>query len=172
MIHEVTLREVTASDLPILFEQQMDTDATYMAAFPSRDREAFQAHWTKLVNDASVLTRAICYRGKVAGYIGTFEMHGNREIGYWIGKEYWGMGIATQALTVFLQTEKRRPLFAGVAKRNRATIRVLQKCGFIIESEEDEFAVFAGENVEGLILKLNPTGEPARIEDCRDEPDQ
>jgi RimJ/RimL family protein N-acetyltransferase len=159
MIDEITLRDVTVSDLPILFEQQMETDATYMAAFPSRDRKAFQAHWTKLVNDESILTRTIYYRGKVAGYIGTFEMHDKREIGYWIGKEYWGKGIATQALTAFLRIERRRPLYAGVAKRNGASIRVLQKCGFIIESEETEFANFDGENVEGLILKLNQAGE-------------
>jgi hypothetical protein len=43
----VTLREVTKEDLPIFFEHQLDAEATRMAAFPSRDREAFMAQKAK-----------------------------------------------------------------------------------------------------------------------------
>ena len=55
---------------------------------------------------------------------------GKREIGYWIDRAFWGRGVATEALSAFLCLEKTRPLYAGVAKHNVASIRVLQKCGF------------------------------------------
>ena len=45
----VTLRDVTEADLPIFYEQQLDPEATQMAAFPSRDRDAFMAHWKNKV---------------------------------------------------------------------------------------------------------------------------
>jgi hypothetical protein len=44
MINDVRLRNIEP-DLPIFYEQQLDTDATRMAAFPARDRAAFDAHW-------------------------------------------------------------------------------------------------------------------------------
>ena len=40
MVKQIILRDVTESDLPILFEQQLDPEATAMAAFPSRDKDA------------------------------------------------------------------------------------------------------------------------------------
>ena len=45
--------------------------------------------------------------------------------------------MATAALTAFLRLEPIRPLHAGVAKHNVASIRVLQKCGFKIDSVEE-----------------------------------
>ena len=55
---------------------------------------------------------------QVAGNIIGFEVDGKREVGYWIGKEYWGQGIATKALAAFLEEVKKRPLYAHVAKHN------------------------------------------------------
>ena len=43
----VILREVIDADLEIFFEQQLDSEATEMAAFPARDRDAHMAHWNK-----------------------------------------------------------------------------------------------------------------------------
>ncbi|WP_242543571.1 hypothetical protein [Corallococcus sp. NCSPR001] len=41
----VILRNVTDEDLPIFFEHQRDEVALRMAAFPSRERDAFLTHW-------------------------------------------------------------------------------------------------------------------------------
>jgi RimJ/RimL family protein N-acetyltransferase len=49
-----------------------------------------------------------------------FEQLGEREVGYWLGKGYWGKGIATQALKEFLKHIGTRPLYAHVAKHNIA----------------------------------------------------
>jgi RimJ/RimL family protein N-acetyltransferase len=145
---------VTEDDLPIFFEHQLDPDATEMAAFPPRDRGAFMAHWTKILADATIITKTILVDGQVAGSIVSFEQSGKPHIGYWIGKHYWGKGVATTALSIFLGHVKTRPLYAHVAKHNIASIRVLEKCGFTICGEDQGFPNPRGEEVEEFILKL------------------
>jgi len=138
MTNTILLRDIIESDLPIFFEQQLDPVATQMAAFPARDREAFMAHWTKILADETNILKTILFDGQVAGNIVSWEQSGEREVGYWLGREYWGKGIATRALSAFLDHVKTRPLCAHVAKHNRASIRVLEKCGFTITGEEVE----------------------------------
>lgn len=98
---DVTLRDVIPDDLPILFEHQLDPEATAMAAFPSRNREAFDAHWAKIMADETVVLKTIIFEGQVAGSITSFMLLGDREIGYWLGREFWDRGIATKALAKF-----------------------------------------------------------------------
>lgn len=137
MNNDVLLRPVTEADLPILFEHQLDLDANQMAAFPARDRETFMAHWIdKVLGDETVIARTILFDGHVAGNIVSWDQSGEREVGYWIGQEFWGKGIATRALAEFLIVVQIRPLHAHVAKHNKASLRVLQKCGFTISGED------------------------------------
>lgn len=154
MKSDILLRDVTEDDLPILFEHQLDPDATRMAAFPSRDREAFFTHWRRILGDETVVKKTILFEGRVAGQIGIFERSGEWEVGYWIGKEYWGKGIATKALSEILRQVEVRPLYAHVAKHNLASVRVLERCGFTHAGEDEEFSSLDGEVVEGFILKL------------------
>jgi RimJ/RimL family protein N-acetyltransferase len=140
---DVRLRAVTEDDLPILFEHQLDPEATAMAAFPARDREAFMAHWrTKVLGDDAVVKQAILVDGQVAGNIVSWVAEGQREVGYWLGRSYWGRGVATRALAAFLEQVTGRPLFAHVATHNVGSRRVLEKCGFrmVGESTVDEVA--------------------------------
>jgi RimJ/RimL family protein N-acetyltransferase len=149
----IILRDVTESDLPIFYEQQMDPIATQMAAFPSRDWDAFMTHWKKVMDNENVELRTILFGGHVAGNIVSWEQSGEREVGYWIGKEYWGKGIATKALGEFVTYVKTRPLFAHVAKHNIGSLRVLQNCGFTV-SGTDKFSDENGQEIEEVILKL------------------
>ena len=149
----ILLRPATEPDLSILYQQQLDPEATAMAAFPSRDEEAFYAHSKKIMADEAVIFRVIVYNGQVAGSIGSWEMEGKREVGYWIGKEYWGKGIATQALTQYLEVERARPLFAHVVKHNVGSKRVLEKNGFNVIGE-DSYTNPAGVLVDEFVLKL------------------
>ena len=127
---EVRLRAVTEDDLPIIFEHQRDPVAYRMAAFPPRERDAFMTHWRSILRDASVVVRTIELDGDVAGNVVLFGVEGRREVGYWIGREFWGLGVATRALSAFLQEVEERPIYAGVAETNVASVRVLEKCGF------------------------------------------
>lgn len=134
----VRLRKVEEGDLPIFFEHQCDAEAHRMAGFTPRDHDSFMVHWHKLMGDDTVILRTITFEGQVAGNMVTFLRGNTREIGYWIGKEYWGRGIATEALRKFLRQVKARPLYAGVVRHNLGSIRVLEKSGFALSSEEGE----------------------------------
>ena len=156
---DVQLRDVRESDLPIFFEQQLDADANYMAAFTSKnpaDRDAFMAHWHKILSDETTTNQTILFDGRVAGHVSSYtdEEFGHPEVSYWIGKEYWGMGIATRALSAFLDRIKTRPLYARVVKDNIGSRRVLEKCGFAVIGEDKGFANARGAEVEEYIMKL------------------
>jgi RimJ/RimL family protein N-acetyltransferase len=140
----ITLRPVTAFDLPLFYEQQADPAATRMAAFPARAREPFMAHWARIMADESVILRTVLCDDQVAGNVASFMQAGLREVGYWIGRDFWGRGIATQALGLFLEELKDRPLYAHVAKHNVASRRVLEKCGFQLLREDAGYATEPG----------------------------
>ena len=154
----VTLRAVESDDLSVFFERQLDPEATHMAAFPSRERDAFMAHWARVLANPDCATRTILCDGRVAGNIGAWTDADLRErlVGYWIGRDFWGRGVATAALSQFLCDEIRRPLVARVATHNTASLRVLQKCGFTLTGE-DRFEGAGGEVHEELILTLAST---------------
>jgi RimJ/RimL family protein N-acetyltransferase len=84
-----------------------------------------------------VVVSAVSVENQVTGNIGSWTADGKREVGYWLDHAFWGRGVATEALSDFLCLEQTRPLHAGVAKHNVASIRVLQKCGFKIPSVEE-----------------------------------
>ena len=157
MTNNVQLRDVIDTDLPIFYEQQLDPEATDMAGFPARNRDAFMSHWATILADESVWLRTILFDGEVAGNIVCFEQLGEREVGYWLGREYWGKGIATQALERFLKTIETRPLYAHVAKHNIGSRRVLEKCGFRIAGEDRFFSAVFGRNIDEFILTLDST---------------
>jgi len=149
----VIIRNVIESDLPIFFEHQLSREASAMAAFPSRDKAAFDAHWAKIMANESNILKTIEVDGQVTGNMVSWEVEEGREVGYWLGKEFWGRGIATRALMQFLEIVDRRPLVAHVAKHNVGSRRVLEKCGFKVIGE-DRYMNRGREDVEEFILKL------------------
>ncbi len=152
MTDDILLRDVAEADLPIFFEHQRDEAAARLAAFPSRDEAAFYQHWAKLLADDSILKKTIVVEGEVAGNVVSFNSEGRREVGYWMGRKHWGRGVATKALQAFLRVERARPLHAGVARHNAASIRVLEKCGFKLPIRQED-AGPAGDTTH-LVLEL------------------
>ena len=144
MANNLFLRDVVTDDLPIFFEYQLDPDANHMAAFTAKDptdREAFTAHWNKIMTDVTVILKTVVCDRQVVGSVLSYEEAGKAEVSYWIGKAYWGRGIATWALSEFLaHVNGRRPIYARIAKDNLGSRRVLQKCGFRIIGESKGFA--------------------------------
>jgi RimJ/RimL family protein N-acetyltransferase len=154
----VVLRETRAGDLPAFCEYEADPAAAYMAAFTRKDpadREAALAHWTKVISNGAIIKRTIEVDGQVAGSVLCFELFGEPSVSYWIGRQFWGRGIATAALHHFLACVDRRPLFARAAKDNAGSVRVLQKCGFVVVGQEMGFANARGEEIEEVVLKLS-----------------
>jgi RimJ/RimL family protein N-acetyltransferase len=126
----VWLRNVEDSDLDVFFEHQRDPEAVRVAEFPARERAPFLAHWARIRAGDTAILRTIVADGCVAGNIVSWDQDGRRLVGYWIGREHWGRGIATRALSLFLREVPARPLYADVAVHNVGSIRVLEKCGF------------------------------------------
>jgi len=148
------LRNVTEEDLPIFFEHQRDPEALRMAAFPSRERDAFMTHWRTNVLRPENIARTLVMGGVVVGHIGSWEQDARRLVGYWIGREHWGKGIATRALSEFLLLEPVRPLHAWVALHNLASIRVLEKCGFHTVINENQHHQ---DGVAEVLMRLGST---------------
>ncbi|MFG0286149.1 MAG: GNAT family N-acetyltransferase [Phycisphaerales bacterium JB039] len=153
----VELRPVAPADLPVFFEHQRDPVACRMAAFTARDpddRDAFDAHWQRILADDTVTVRTILADGAVAGHIASFLREGDLEGAYWIDRAMWGRGIATAALRAFLDIVTTRPIHARAAADNAASLRVLERCGFQPFARDRGFASARGEEIEEVILIL------------------
>ncbi len=173
MTRDFLLRDVESDDLPIFFEFNADPEACRMAAFTAKDptdREAFAAHWTRILADATVIIKTIVRDGQVVGSVLSYEEEDRPEVSYWIGREHWGQGIATRALTAFLAEENTvRPMLARVAKDNLGSIRVLEKCGFKVTDGCMGFANVRGEEIEELVYELvADAGDGMQSRSCAD----
>jgi RimJ/RimL family protein N-acetyltransferase len=155
---EIMLRKVEPPDLDIFFAQQLDAEANRMAAFVSKDpgdRAVFNARWERILTSPQITQRTIVAGGQVAGYIGCYPHGGNPEVTYWLGREYWGRGLATAALQQMLRLVASRPITARAATDNLGSLRVLQKCGFKIVGTDKGFAHGRGGETEEYLLRLD-----------------
>ena len=156
---DILLREVTEDDLVIFFGHQEDPVANWMAAFTAKDPSdwpAFAAKWAKILSDGTGTAKTIVCGQRVAGHVGSFiaPWSGQREVSYWIGRDHWGLGVATRALAAFVEGLAARPLYARAARDNIASIRVLEKCGFVRVGREQGFANARGAEIEEVVLEL------------------
>ena len=91
----------------------------------------------------------------MVGSVLSYEEAGKPEVSYWFGREYWGKGFATRALSDFLvHVNLTRPIYARVARGNLGSRRVLEKCGFTIIGKARGFANARGVEIEELLLEL------------------
>lgn len=98
------------ADVEVFYEQQADPVAADMAAFPARDRAAHLDHWARRVlGDSSVIVRTITVDGAVAGNVVSWQDGRRRFLGYWIGRVFWGRGVATEAVRLYLREVDERP---------------------------------------------------------------
>ena len=125
-----------------------------MALMPAREREAFDAHWRRILADPAALVWTIETEGEVAGNVLSWEMEGRQVVGYWLGREFWGRGLATAALGELVEELPMRPLHAWVARSNLGSIRVLEKCGFERVAETSEPDEHLGRDVELFLYEL------------------
>ena len=96
---------------------------------------------------------AIAVSGKLAGGIG-YTTHSDverigAEVGYWVGHEFWGRGVATAALVLltghaFRANPELRRLYAVPYASNPASARVLEKAGYLREGTLRQSAIKDG----------------------------
>ena len=148
----ISLRPATPADTPTLFVIQADPVGSAMAAFVSRDREAFESHQERILADPACLVYAIELDGRVVGSIGSWDAEEDeRAVGYWLARDQWGKGFATQALRAFIQVDETRPLFGYVAAHNEASQRVLLHAGFV------EVRRQPSDDVDEIVFRLDAT---------------
>jgi RimJ/RimL family protein N-acetyltransferase len=111
-------------------------------AFPHPYTERDAQRWIAIATrDSRARYFAIEVAGALAGGIGVEPYDGERDgtaaFGYWLGRAYWGRGIATEAAQMLaghaLGSGGFRRLEASVFAENLASARVLEKCGFTNE---------------------------------------
>lgn len=155
---DVMLRAVSADDLPIFFEHQRDPLGVHMAAFTVKDpddRAAFDAFWARILADKDILNRTVVVDGRVAGNVSSYVGDIGPEVTYWLGREFWGRGIATAALAEFLKIQATRPIFARAAMDNIGSLRVLEKCGFRVIGADRGYANARGQEIDEYVLELS-----------------
>ena len=134
----VELREIRESDFSILSAYQDDPEANAMAAFPAREEGAFREHRARVLANPDNIALAIVNGDVVVGQIGTWDQEGQRNVGYWVGREHWGKGYATGALHQLLAVDPTRPLWAEIAEHNIGSQRVVERCGFTLDHTAQE----------------------------------
>ena len=106
--------------------------------------------------DRSQLHFAIDICGKVTGGMGLMRMNGHSaEIGYWLGENYWGKGIATKAVKLLtkyaLADLGLRRVYARVFAFNKPSARVLEKSGYKYEGRLIKSEIKRGKPVDTLL---------------------
>jgi len=154
---EIKLRPTIPADLEVFFQFQLDPVANFLAAFTAKDpadKTAYMEKYTRHINDPAINNMTIISDDKIAGSVAKFVMEGDAELTYWIGRSFWGKGIATDALKKFLTIETTRPIFGRVAFDNFGSQRVLEKSGFVKVGSDKGFANARNKEIEEFIYKL------------------
>ena len=107
-----------------------------------------------MLSDDTVVARTIVWNGEVAGYIARFIQREKPSVACWLGRSYWGKGVATKAAQDFLAQLEERPLYARVAYDNLASLQILRKIGFEIVGHDSFFSESHGYEIDEIILAL------------------
>ncbi|MDY7100116.1 MAG: GNAT family N-acetyltransferase [Actinomycetota bacterium] len=154
---ELELRPVRRDDLPVFFAHQLDPVANHVAAFVAddpADRGAFDARWERLLSDDTVTSRTVVHDGEVVGHVASYVSDVGREVTYWIDRDHWGKGLATETLRSFLEIITARPLHARTASDNLGSLRVLERCGFEVARVETAYAPGRRAQIDETLLVL------------------
>ena len=132
-------------------------------AFPHPYTSADAKRWIETANPTTPVTNfAIVVNGEAAGAIGLLlkedVFRRSAEIGYWLGEEFWGRGIVTEAVRAvtdyaFNNFDLCR-VYAGVFEWNPASMRVLERAGYEFECRMKKSVTKDGETIDELIYAV------------------
>lgn len=155
---KISLRKSIEPDLEVFYQNQADEEANFMAAFTSKnplDKDAYIKKWTRLMTVDSVHMQSILLDDVVVGCVVKFVMGGDSDITYALNKKHWGKGITSEAVKLFLDIERTRPLFGRVANDNHGSRKILEKSGFMKIGTNTDFANARGKEIEEYIYRLD-----------------
>ena len=104
---------------------------------------------------------AIEVAGEAAGSIGlVMQEEGSAEIGYWLGEQYWGRGVMTEAVVAMtrygFEVLKLPLIFATCFPWNKGSMRVLEKAGYDLLEVRKKAVEKAGRKVNTHIYQILP----------------
>jgi len=138
------IRHFRVSDLEALVKNANDplVAAQLRDRFPHPYAESTACEFLSAVADAEHCESfAIEFDGQVIGGVGVHPgvdvARASAEIGYWLGRDYWGRGFATEVVRDLADHLLGNALFCRLSAHtfegNAASQRVLEKCGFVCE---------------------------------------
>ncbi len=141
---DVVLRHLTANDIPVMAElaNNRKIAINLRDGFPNPYTIEDAWRFFDMVQKMNPLTIfAIEYKGQYVGNISLIKAtdvyHNSAEIGYFLGEPYWGKGIMTKAVNLITEYGFKNldiiRIHTGVYSYNKASQRVLEKCGYIRE---------------------------------------
>lgn len=125
-----------------------------------KDADVFLKHNVEQVVQTNF---AVIKDGEITGGVGYIPKDDvykfTAEIGYWIGEPYWGQGIATEAIRLLVKKiREQSPLivrvYAEVFDYNKASMRILEKNGFYLETIRRKSVVKNGIILDDSIFVL------------------
>ena len=121
-----------------------------------------QKHTEKFIKRSSPddLRFSVFYDEILVGGVGvSFEDNNELDLGYWIAKDYWGYGFATEACIGLIEYIKNETDFETITacyvKGNKASANVLKKLGFIEIGECEEYFLSRKKTMSCVDLILN-----------------
>ena len=156
------LRHPMEADAPPLVARLNDFEVSkWLSQVPYPYTRADADDWIQLCKtDMLKLNFSILLDGDLIGGVGlTAQREESHELGYWLSRDCWGFGFATEAATALVDY--------GITKRKLATIvatyfvgndtsaKILSKLGFETSGNRKIFSKSRNEEVEAILMKLN-----------------
>ncbi len=162
------LRQMTMADLPEMFFLRSDEETVKYISRPRAKTYEDAARYITLFTDAAAnnegITWAIAFNDKpetIIGHIGFWRIikeHHRAEIGYLLNPQHQGKGIMQQALTAALDyafnTMHLHTIEGGVNPANAASIKLLERNGFVREAYFREDFFWEGEYHDSTVYSL------------------
>ena len=149
----LVLRPLEAGDAAAIAALAGDIDVSRMTSRIPHPLTAEEAgRWIAALAGAAEVVFAVLHEGELVGCTGCAPLSERRaEIGYWIGKPWWGRGFATEAVRALVAQAFAAgdydELASGHFADNPASARVLEKAGFRYTHDERRMCVARGREV-------------------------
>lgn len=174
--NRLKLRKLTMDDAPIMAKLMNDPDILRMTTSLAPILFTLSAdfwvmrqlsQWQRGLGNAYAITRQ---GDQLMGIMDLFSNHNkNREIGYWIGKPFWGHGFITEAAEALIaESFSSLPIpyiEAGYFSDNPSSGHILNKLGFVPENNNDNvLSIARGKRAAGIKLRLHRKTAMNRLE--------
>ncbi len=157
-VDSVTLRPFRNADAEALHPIFADPEAMRFWSTPPHasleDTRAFVRATIAATSEGRGDDQVIVFEGRVIGKAGLWD---NREIGFILAPEYWGRGLAREAVGLVIARARARgvtSIRADVDPRNSACLGLLRRMGFVQVGEAKAVMKVGDEWVDSVYLEI------------------